>query len=332
LTIKLSNISKKLLESVEKIEPGLAEMICYQLFDDKENNIAEKNIDTYHPEISIGLKLTNILTEESDLIKLEIGLCSLYLFKSGLSIHEEIGAGTPNINNKDTLWWKWGPAQAINAGDCLYSMSRLIILEENNLNDHTKINLLQRFDLLSNNMFKGKFLELKNSEDYKINLSDVVNTNSLREISVFQFVAELFDQTSDNMNLINIFKNIGDLYVLKNHLNGFNRLSDSLNINQTFSQLENEILNKKKIFPISYLFDEYKDSLEHQKKLGTIYMKRMIEFEDMKYLNELFYTSESSNAYKIKLKKLSQEIINNLNKLDNQASDLKNHLHEIQLL
>ena len=134
------------------------------------------------------------------------------------------------------------------------------------------------------------------------------------------------------MNLINIFKNMGDLYVLKNHLNGFNRLSDSLNINQTFSQLENEILNKKKIFPISYLFDEYKDSLEHQKKLGTIYMKRMIEFEDMKYLNELFYSSESSNAYEIKLKKLSQEIINNLNKFDNQASDLKNHLHEIQLL
>ena len=332
MTIKLNNISKKLLYSVEKIEPGLAEMICYQLFDDKENNITEKNINTYHPEISIGLKLTNILPEESDLIKLEIGLCSLYLFKSGLSIHEEIGAGTPNINNKDTLWWKWGPAQAINAGDCLYSMSRLMILEENNLNDHTKINLLQKFDLLSNNMFKGKFLELKNSEDYKINLSDVMNTNSLREISVFQYVAELFDQTSDNMNLINIFKNIGDLYVLKNHLNGFNRLSDSLNINQTFSQLENEILNKKKIFPISYLFDEYKDSLEHQKKLGTIYMKRMIEFEDMKYLNELFYSSESSNTYEIKLKKLSQEIINNLNKLDNQASDLKNHLHEIQLL
>ena len=332
MEIKLNNISKKLSESVAKIEPGLAEMICYQLFDDKENTITEKNINMYHPEISIALKLADILAQESNSIKLEIGLCSLYLFKSGLSIHEEIGAGTPNINNKDTLWWKWGPAQAINAGDCLYSMSRLMILEENNLNDHTKINLLQKFDLLSNNMFKGKFLELKNSEDYKINLSDVKNTNSLREISVFQYVAELFDKTSDNMNLINIFKNIGDLYVLKNHLNGFNRLSDSLNINQTFSQLENEILNKKKIFPISYLFDEYKDSLEHQKKLGTIYMKRMIEFEDMKYLNELFYSSESSNTYEIKLKKLSQEIINNLNKLDNQASDLKNHLNEIQLL
>ena len=61
-------------------------------------------------------------------------------------------------------------------------------------------------------------------------------------------------------------------------------------------------------------------------------MKRMIEFEDMKYLNELFYSSESSNIYEMKMKKLSQDIINNLNKLDNQTSDLKNHLHEIQLL
>ena len=114
MEIKLNNISKRLFESVTKIEPGLGEMICYQLFDDKDNTITEKNINTYHPEISIGLKLANILSEESDAIKLEIGFCSLYLFKSGLSIHEEIGAGTPNINNKDTLWWKWGPAQAIN--------------------------------------------------------------------------------------------------------------------------------------------------------------------------------------------------------------------------
>ena len=332
MAINLNNISKKLLESVKKIEPGLAEMICYQLFDYKENTISEKNINAYHPEISLGLKLTTISPENTNFIEIETGLSSLYLFKSGLSIHEEIGAGTPNINNKDTLWWKWGPAQAINAGDCLYSLSRLMILEENNLNDQAKINLLQKFDYLSNNMFKGKFLELKDSEDYKINLSDVINTNSLREISVFQYVAELLDKTSENSNLINIFKNIGDLYVLKNHLNGFNKLSDSLNINQTFSQLENEILNKKKIFPVSYLFDEYKDSVEHQRKLGTIYMKRMIEFEDMKYLNELFYSSESSNIYEMKMKKLSQDIINNLNKLDNQTSDLKNHLHEIQLL
>ena len=129
-----------------------------------------------------------------------------------------------------------------------------------------------------------------------------------------------------------MFQSIGNLYVLKNHLKGFNRLSDSLNINQTFSQLENEILNKKKIFPISYLFDEYKDSLEHQKKLGTINMKRMIEFEDMKYLNELFYSSKSNNLYELKIKELSEKIIDNITKLDNQTSDLKNHLNEIQLL
>jgi len=38
------------------------------------------------------------------------------------------------------------------------------------------------------------------------------------------------------------------------------------------------------------------------------------------------------NMYDIGLDLPKSEIINNLNKLDNQASDLKNHLHEIQLL
>ena len=58
----------------------------------------------------------------------------------------------------------------------------------------------------------------------------------------------------------------------------------------------------------------------------------MIEFEDMKYLNELFYSSKSSDLYEVKIKKLSEKIIDNISKLDNQTSDLKNHLNEIQLL
>ena len=58
----------------------------------------------------------------------------------------------------------------------------------------------------------------------------------------------------------------------------------------------------------------------------------MIEFEDMKYLNELFYSSKSSDLYEMEIKKLSEKIIDNISKLDNQTSDLKNHLNEIQLL
>ena len=58
----------------------------------------------------------------------------------------------------------------------------------------------------------------------------------------------------------------------------------------------------------------------------------MIEFEDMKYLNELFYSSKSSDLYEMEMKKLSEKIIDNISKLDNQTSDLKNHLNEIQLL
>ena len=34
----------------------------------------------------------------------------------------------------------------------------------------------------------------------------------------------------------------------------------------------------------------------------------------------------------MEIKKLSEKIIDNISKLDNQTSDLKNHLNEIQLL
>ena len=242
----------------------------------------------------------------------------MFLFKSGIIVHDEIGSGTPNSNGKDTLWWKWGPAQAINVGDSLYSLSRLLIINDKNIEENEILNILNQFDKMNTNIFKSKFLELQNSEQYKINFDNIVSIYELKEIEPYLYISELFDNT----NLIkSIFKIIGEINLYEMHEYAFkNLLSENLNYN--FSKLENEILNKKKILPIAYVFKEYENDLEHVKKLGTIYMKRMLENNDIKLLHELFYSNKISKKYTNHIQKLKTK----LEKLISQNKKTNNNL------
>ena len=48
---------------------------------------------------------------------------------SFVEIHDDIQGGHPQRNGRDAVWWVWGPAQAINAGDGMHALARLTMLD-----------------------------------------------------------------------------------------------------------------------------------------------------------------------------------------------------------
>ena len=243
----------------------------------------------------------------------------MFLFKSGIIVHDEIGSGTPNSNGRDTLWWKWGPAQAINAGDCLYSLSRLLIINDDKLEVSKTLDILKNFDNLNKNIFKSKFLELQDSEQYKIDFDTTENIYKLKEIESYNFISGLFD---DDEDISKTLKLVGEINLYIMHEQAFENLL-SKDINYQYTKLENEILNKKKVLPIAYIFNTYKNELEYEKKLGTIYMKRMLEHEDIKFLHKTFYSTEVVKKYNKHINNLKNEtnkIINNINQQENNLT------------
>ena len=137
----LINIVKKIEHTIKDIDPGLKNMIEYQIYDSGQTKINKINLELNHHEISSSLILISDDINDNNYSKIITGLSALFLFKSGIIVHDEIGSGTPNSNGRDTLWWKWGPAQAINAGDCLYSLSRLLIINDDNLGFSKSVNI-----------------------------------------------------------------------------------------------------------------------------------------------------------------------------------------------
>ena len=49
------------------------------------------------------------------------------LVRNFCQIHDDVQAGNPQRNNRDAVWWVWGPAQAINAGDGMHALARLAL-------------------------------------------------------------------------------------------------------------------------------------------------------------------------------------------------------------
>ena len=315
----LINIVNKIEHTIKDIDPGLKNMIEYQIYETGQSKINKTNLEMNYHEISSSLNLISKDINDKNYSKIITGLSALFLFKSGIIVHDEIGSGTPNSNGRDTLWWKWGPAQAINAGDCLYSLSRLLIINDDKLEVNQTLDILKNFDNLNKNIFKSKFLELQDSEQYKIDFDTTENIYKLKEIESYNFISGLFDDDEDISKTLKLVGEI-NLYIMHEH--AFKNLL-SKDINYQYTKLENEILNKKKVLPIAYIFNTYKNELEYEKKLGTIYMKRMLEHEDIKFLNKTFYSTEVVKKYNKHINNLKNEtnkIINNINQQENNLT------------
>ena len=83
------------------------------------------------------------------------------MFLNFTEIHDDVKDGLPQRNGKDTVWWIWGPAQGINAGDGLHSLARLQICELSQIGVTSDVvfEALQMFDSASLKFSESKYLE-----------------------------------------------------------------------------------------------------------------------------------------------------------------------------
>lgn len=77
-------------------------------------------------------------------------------------IHDDIEDGDPVRRGRPTLWKVWGSAQAINAGDALYTIAHMALngLTDHNLPAERTLAARQRFDRACLVLTQGQYLDL----------------------------------------------------------------------------------------------------------------------------------------------------------------------------
>jgi len=227
---------------------------------------------------------------------------ALELVNGFCQIHDDIESGQPQRDERDALWWIWGPAQAINAGDGMHALARMTALKMIGQGyspeiTYEAINILDKAGLTA---CEGRFRDLEMQERLDVspesyNAMATERTGSL--ISASLVMAGLI--AGKNEKDLELLEGCGRDIGLANHIS-----SDMEQLWGSTPESNLEFLNKKKLFPVVMAMQSAGPSEKRQ--LGDVYFKRVLEKDD---LNKVLNTIESLGVKQMSLDRI-KELLN----------------------
>ena len=203
-----------------------------------------------------------------------------------IEVHGEVQGGRIDSDNyHPTIWWVWGPAQAINAGDGLHALARstMMRLAHNDVSEEAVLEAMRSLDSTCLTLCEGQYLDLTFQDQLMVSSTDYFamvdrKSGSLAECSA-KLGAVINGMDADITSAFGGFgKNLGMAWQIKQDMDDlWGKSGDGLT--------PNNLLNKKKSLPIIYALESGSTSIKRE--IGSIYMKRVLEPSDISRVLEL---------------------------------------------
>jgi geranylgeranyl diphosphate synthase type I len=211
---------------------------------------------------------------------------SVELVNSFCQIHDDVQGGHPRRDDRDAVWWVWGPAQAINAGDAMHAMARLAMfrLQDRGISTNAVSRALQLVDEASLELCEGRFQDLEAQERIDLKVDAYLKMAASKTGALYAcamrlggLVAEADEDVVDA--LARCGANIGMAVQVRDDLR------ELWPDGQEEDTPSAEVLNKKKLLPVVYAVE--KAALSQKRRLGDIYFKRVLDPEDISTVREV---------------------------------------------
>ncbi len=215
-----------------------------------------------HGDYSIGLKYA----------------VSVELMHNFALIHGDVQDGNTERMGRASVWWKWGPSQAINTGDGMHAMARLSLFElcdEGEPLERVSA-ALEIVDDAVLNRCEGEYLDVAFQERTSVSVDDYLDMVVKRVGSLYGASAELASILKDDFGtprreaLRRFGENIG---VVKQLVADYRAIFGS---EERDPVQQGRIISKKKSLPLAYLFDTVKDP-SVLRRAGEMFMQRVID-------------------------------------------------------
>jgi geranylgeranyl diphosphate synthase type I len=208
------------------------------------------------------------------------------LVNSFTQIHDDVQGGNPQRDNRDAVWWVWGPAQAINAGDGMHALARLALfrLLERGVPSDIVFKAVQIMDAASLETCEGRFLDMEAQERI--------------DLSVDAYMKMAFSKTGALVSCamtLGALIGSGDEALIEAMGNAGSRLGVAMQVRSDLRELwgdgipnqpaSPEVMNKKKLLPVVYALE--KATVSEKRRMGEIYFKRVLEPQDVAKLREV---------------------------------------------
>ncbi len=209
---------------------------------------------------------------------------SVELTNGFAEIHDDVQRGNPKRDGRDAVWWTWGPAQAINAGDAMHALARLSLfrLHERGLPAETTFHAIQVLDRASLDLCEGRFEDLEAQERIDLSVEAYLRIASGKTAALYAGAMKLGAMVAgagDDVTaaLETCGSNVGMAVQVTNDLKEMWTEADA--------GPAPEVLNKTKLLPVAYAFE--KANINQKRRLGDIYFKRVLEKDDVTALREV---------------------------------------------
>lgn len=195
-------------------------------------------------------------------------------------VHIDVQEGRQERYNRSTVWWIWGPGQAINVGDAFHALARLSIMSTPKNEDlsYDPLVAVQMIDTACLRMCQGINIDLTYQERL--------------DVSVDSYLSMVRDKVGAlmgcSMGLGSLYSPVPSetVYKLSQIGEEFGIISQICEDIQELWQarrsgypVNSGLLNKRKTLPVAYVFE--KGSIAQKRALGNIYFKRVLEPSDL---------------------------------------------------
>ena len=234
-------------------------------------------------------------------------------------VHGDVQAGRAEPGDRPSIWWVWGPAQAINAGDGLHALGRttMMRLAQNDVPADRVLRAVRSLDVAVLALCEGQYMDLQFQDQMLVSKSDYLDMISRKSGALAACAAESgalaagaddqvcssFSEIGQSMGMAwQIARDVDDLW--GEHGDGMT---------------PSNVLNKKKSLPLIHTLETA--DVSAKRELGAIYMKRVLEADDIKKMIEILDSADARQASQAKAQELVDQALSGLNGVSQEGKD-----------
>ena len=220
-------------------------------------------------------------------------------------VHGEVQAGRAESIDRPGIWWVWGPAQAINAGDGLHALGRTAMLRLGKLGipPERVLRAVRSLDQACLQLCEGQYMDLEFQDQMMVTSAsymDMVNrksgalTGSAAESGAL--AAGASETQCDALRELGV--KLGAAWqIARDTADFWGERGDAITASN--------IIAKKKSLPVIHALEH--GSVAAKREMGGIYMKRVLEQEDVARLLSILEETGARAASEERARQLVEE-------------------------
>ena len=218
-------------------------------------------------------------------------------------IHSEVQSNRVESQDRPSVWWVWGPAQAINAGDGLHALGRTTImrLAQRGAPAQRVLRSVQAMDRACLSLCEGQYMELDFQDRQLVTAEAYYKMAGLRSGSLTGCSAELGALAVGSEDPVYAgFNEMGRLLgmawqITRDVADMWGQRGDGMT--------SSNALNKKKSLPLIHAMET--SPVAAKRELANIYIKRVLEPSDLSRIVEILDQAGSREFAESKAQELA---------------------------